>query len=44
MGDFRKLGLLRALQTASLCIGLNWYLVLVETRGTLFSDCLDLRL
>lgn len=34
IGDFSKLGLLRALQTAGFSIGLNWYLTPDETHNT----------
>lgn len=34
MGDFSKLGLLRALQSASFSIGLNWYLAPDETHNS----------
>ena len=34
IGDFSKLGLLRALQRAGLSIGLNWYLTPNETHNT----------
>ena len=34
IGDFSKLGLLRALQAAGLSIGLNWYLTPDETHNT----------
>ena len=33
IGDFAKLGLLRALQTAGLTIGVNWYLVPDESHN-----------
>lgn len=33
IGDFRKLGILRALQAAGLSIGLNWYLTPDETHN-----------
>lgn len=34
IGDFSKLGLLRALRNADLSIGLNWYLTPDETHNS----------
>lgn len=34
IGDFSKLGILRALQSAGLSIGLNWYLTPDETHNS----------
>ena len=34
IGDFSKLGVLRALQNAGLSIGLNWYLTPDETHNS----------
>ena len=43
IGDFSKLGLLRALRNAGLSIGLNWYLTPDETHNSngRHVSCLD---